>query len=344
VSSSIDESLKKWDHIKDEYDWHGLLIGNGASCNIWDGFRYPSLYQKALEGIKQPLSQAEQDIFTSMGTTDFEKVLEALWTAKIVCQALGQDSQVQTIEKHYQAIQHSLIEAVHSVHIPWLSLSDEVLSGIHSAILPYHSVYSTNYDLLMYWATMYNTSPSHKDYFWSENRAFDITNTQISGGTKRILYMHGALHLVSLPFGGGTRKLIADRRNLLSQFGITLGPGEIPLFVSEGTAEDKLSAIRNSDYLSFAYEQFINHQGNLVIFGHSLRESDAHLIKAIQKWKNCTIAISMRQKRSEPNTIIENKARLKKMLPDANLEFFNARTHPLGKSILRIRQNGDSNT
>jgi Domain of unknown function (DUF4917) len=92
--------------------------------------------------------------------------------------------------------------------------------------------------------------------------------------------------------------------------------------------------------LSFAYRQFINHGDKLVIFGHALGESDKHLIRAIQKWGDCTIAISMRQ--GERRTIIANKATLIRQLPQAQITFFNAETHPLGKPGLRIR-NGDNN-
>jgi hypothetical protein len=42
------------------------------------------------------------------------------------------------------------------------------------------------------------------------------------------------------------------------------------MFLTEGTADDELASINRSSYLSFAYNEFTNHEGDLVVFGHSL--------------------------------------------------------------------------
>ncbi len=339
---SIDAELEHWDNIKSRHEWEGLLVGNGASLAVWEGFRYESLYKKALQDIDHPLSSADLKIFRSMNIHDFERILAALWTAKVICNTLEQDVQVRMIRKRYRGIQRALIEAVHAVHVPW-NLSDEVLKQIQSALLLHESVYSTNYDLLLYWAIMAEGSPSRKDYFWSgSDLSFDITNTELDfNEPRRILYLHGALHLVKLPYGSGTRKLRASEGDLLSQFGRNLDAGETPLFVTEGTAQEKLAAIRSSDYLSFAYEQFTNHEGDLVIFGHSLGESDQHLIDIMKSWSKRTIAFSMRRNTTNPNNIIERKARIRSQLTKANILFFDAQTHPLGDPKLRVQRNGE---
>jgi len=323
LQDCVDATLEDWNNIKEEYNSSGLLIGNGASRAIWDDFRYSSLYNKAKSKyIEHPLLQADKAIFKSMKTKDFERVLAALWTTEVVCKALGRNQTVSIVHERYESIQNALIEAVHDVHVTW---SEEVLTKIHSALLQYTSVYSTNYDLLLYWAIMTKKPPKFIDYFWYGD--FDITNLEhFLSFRKRILYLHGGLHLVRLP-SGETRKLTAIRSNLLDQFGKSLDRGETPLFVTEGTADDKLASINRSSYLSFAYNEFTNHEGDLVVFGHSLDPSDHHLIKAMQQWGKRNIAISIR--RSAPN-IIERKADLLKQLPDANLSFFKAETHPLG--------------
>ena len=329
----VDAHLEDWSDIQDEFVDSGLLIGNGASCTVWDRFKYPSLYEKAQSNnIEHQLSSEDITIFEAMDTIDFERVLAALWTTETVCKALQQDFQL--VRERYGSIQRALIEAIHDVHIPWPSVSEEVLTKIHTALLPYQSIYSTNYDLLIYWSIMSENTPRFKDYFWSNPGYFDIKDTKIFGEGKRILYLHGALHLVTLPFGIGTRKLTADRRSLLDQFGQSLNFGATPLIVTEGKANDKLASIRNSDYLSFAYEQFANHESDLVIFGHSLGVSDYHLIQAIQQWGNRNIAISLRQGRSRK--VIARKAKLQELLPRAQILFFDAATHPLGKPDLKI--------
>ncbi len=329
----VDSHLEDWSAIQDEFVDCGLLIGNGASCAVWDKFKYPSLFEKAQSNeIEHQLSYQDIAFFESMDTIDFERVLAALWTTKSVCKILQQD--FQRVLEHYESIQRALIEAIHDVHIPWASISEEVLAQIHAALLPYETIYSTNYDLLIYWSIMSENTPRFKDYFWSNTGYFDIKDTKIFGERKRILYLHGALHLVTLPFGIGTRKLIADRHSLLDQFGQSLNIGATPLIVSEDTANDKLASIRNSDYLSFAYEQFANHESDLVIFGHSLGESDYHLIQAIQQWGSRKIAISLRRGRSRK--VIARKAKLLEQLSRVQIFFFDAETHPLGNPDLKM--------
>lgn len=338
------DRLENWNDIKSRCNWDGLLIGNGASCNIWEHFRYPSLYQVATENIGQPLSRAARNIFNAMKTSNFEIVLASLTTTEVVCQACNENHQF--IAQHYADIQRALIDAVHHVHLAFSNLPPVILGKIRSALMPYRSIYSTNYDLLLYWAIMYENPPSHKDYFWSlhDSRSFDITNTEIFGESRsRVLFLHGALHLVRNTFNGCTKKRVSDDGALLSQFGRNLASDDLPLFITEGTAEDKLAAIRRSDYLSFAYEQFANHRSNLVIFGHSLGESDQHLIDAMKSWRNYTIAISMRPNSNDPLQVIERKVALRRLLPDAQILFFDAETHPLGEPSLRIPAIGDNN-
>lgn len=343
----VDDHLEDWSDIQDGFEDCGLLIGNGASCAVWDKFKYVSLFEKA-QSTDAPyrLSSKDISVFEAMETKDFERVLAALWTTKTVCKALNQDSQtIREIRKRYKRIQRALIETINAVHVPWIHVSEEVLPKIHNAVLPYSSIYSTNYDLLLYWAIMTENPPIFKDYFWADGSYFDIANTNLRDERRRILYLHGALHLVTLPFGSGTRKLTAATHNLLDQFGRSLDSGETPLFVTEGNSNDKLASIRNSDYLLFAYEQFANHEGNLVIFGHSLGDSDTHLIDAMKDWKaeDHKLAVSIYER--DPERIMEHKIKLRKDLPKLkpNMLFFDARTHPLGRSDLRTTGNGDNN-
>jgi uncharacterized protein DUF4917 len=167
-----DAELEHWNSIEERNNWTGLLVGNGASRAIWNGFSYDSLYDKARSNITHPLSQADTTIFESMKSTDFERILAALWTTEVVCKALERHKTVDRVHERYESIQTALIEAVHAVHVPWSELSRvNVLSKIESALQQYESVYSTNYDLLLYWAIMIDDDPKFKDYFWSTKPA-----------------------------------------------------------------------------------------------------------------------------------------------------------------------------
>src|SRR5216684_2283009 len=104
--TSIDAELEDWNNIKDRYEWKGLLVGNGASLAIWEGFNYKSLYKTAIHDITHPLSREDRGIFKSLRTRNFERVLAALWTAEVVSKALGQS--LPKIRERYNNVQRAL--------------------------------------------------------------------------------------------------------------------------------------------------------------------------------------------------------------------------------------------
>jgi hypothetical protein len=212
----------------------------------------------------------------------------------------------------------------------------------------YEYVYSTNYDLLLYWSMMTDRE-KFKDFIWTrdidEGKCFfDLADTDLwhdpRNSVTKVLYIHGGLHLYKQPDGRTFKKLASGNCDLLDLFDVK--NDAIPLFISEGTSKTKLSSISRSDYLSFAYGRFARHRGSLVVFGHSLTsEYDQHLIDAIRKWKRYdqkrmkfqqvperrVIAISVLPQ-SDSHTIIQFKSRLGRELGDYNVRFFDAKTNP----------------
>jgi hypothetical protein len=72
----------------------------------------------------------------------------------------------------------------------------------------------------------------------------------------------------------------------------------------------------------------------MVVFGQSLGDVDDHLIEAMRRWHDRTIAISLM-----PGTEAEirrRKASYIRVLPEARLIFFDATSHPLGDPALRV--------
>jgi hypothetical protein len=330
----VDDRLPSWDKVKGQFtEGSGILIGNGASQAIWEKFGYQSLYDRAESGVDHPLSVEDKGIFKSLETKNFELVLGALSAAIKVTKILHKDETF--IQERYENIQRALVDAVHSVHVRWDKVPQETLLQIQSAILDFEFVFSTNYDLLLYWAIMANdTTRKFKDYFWGEGQEFDVTDTETSGTATKVLYLHGGLHLYRLPSGATIKRKAEAGLSLLDLFGVPFTEGAIPLFITEGTSQDKLASIHRSDYLSFAYSRFSRHKGPMVVFGHSLSDADSHLVHAMKEWKSVEVAISLR--RDAPMKIVERKARLLNLLPSAKFAFFDAATHPLGKNELRV--------
>ncbi len=78
ISANQTAELEKWPDVKDDARWPTLLIGNGASVNLWGDFAYKSLYEQAT------LSPVAEAVFSDLGVTNFEAVLEAIHHAHVV--------------------------------------------------------------------------------------------------------------------------------------------------------------------------------------------------------------------------------------------------------------------
>lgn len=328
----VDAQLEDWNALRSQTDFSAILIGNGASRAIWEDFAYDSLFENARTVEEKPLSQSELSVFEAMQTRSFEQVLGALKTTSRVNKALAVSSAAP--RNRYYAIKEALINTVHGVHIPWRLVQSSTLAKINQELACYATVFTSNYDLLNYWAILH--TPGVDDLFRGPDACFDLRDTATDAS--RILYLHGGLHLVR-NLDGTARKLPSTDSTLLSSFAInnTLKTlDDVPLFVSEGKVEEKLKTIRSSDYLSFCYEQLLKHKGALCLFGHNLGPQDWHLVQAIRQSEVKTLAISVFGR--SPAFIQHQKRHFTGLFEgmSVQLHFFDARTHALGDPTLSV--------
>lgn len=334
-----DGTLASWEEVEESADWKGLLVGNGASMVVWPSFGYRSLFGIATSAdVSHSLTEDDESLFEAFNTTNFEHVLASLKTASVVNDALGIET--DELAERYGSIQRALFEAVHAVHVPWDRVGTRTIPRLYKILRDYKFVYSTNYDLLLYWASMERGGKGFLDYFWGAGKTFAISDTEIwtiREGWTRILFLHGGIHLRRLR-DGGTRKALAEEGAILDQFVSGVRDDESPLLISEGDSEDKLASIRSSDYLTFAYQMFANHAEGLVVFGHSLADQDDHLVAPMKTWRENPVAIGIRPD-EDRDVIIEAKDRFRSRLsPMKNIVFFDSTTHPLGDSRLAARE------
>lgn len=342
--------LMEWADAKQAEDWRGILLGNGASLAVWEGFAYQSLFEVArTRNQTAPLIPADQELFQKFGTRDFESVLSALRTAQMVNECLPPVA--PQIRERYRSIRLALLEAIKGTHIPWSALfGGPILHLIRKELAGYEFVYTTNYDLLVYWAVMAagGQPEDFKDYFWTKQDdcwlAFDPLNTVAMSNCTKVLYLHGGLHIYECAWGDSLKRVAGTEGNLLDLFldpwDAEAHPEYIPLFVTEGSARDKLRAIGQSDYLSFAYRHLSNFSRPMVVFGHSLGPADAHLTQAIRSWDGARIAIAIRA--GATDKLREMMAAYQAALPNARLLFFDAGSHPLGSSELQVDRDAET--
>jgi hypothetical protein len=87
--------------------------------------------------------------------------------------------------------------------------------------------------------------------------------------------------------------------------------GQYPLFIAEGSPEKKLEQIQGSGYLWYALEKLRTIQSPLVLFGHSLGNSDGHVLNVIARNRKLSeIYVSLHgQPDSNSNRAIQKAAK-----------------------------------
>jgi len=170
---------------------------------------------------------------------------------------------------------------------------DEVRARLEPAaafMSRFSTVLSLSYDVLVYWAILLanEEAPNRfKDCFlrgefqqdWQRFRAPYGSNNKAT----LIFYPHGSLALAA-DLAGTEFKIHAETGAALLEtvFDRWRAADATPVFVSEGTPEQKRSAIRRSPYLSAVYDEVLPDAGDsVVMLGWSLRENDDHLLDAL---------------------------------------------------------------
>jgi hypothetical protein len=254
-----------------------LLIGNGLSISISKNFSYSSLREK----VSGELSPAVARLFDKLQTDDFEHLLTKIKDAREVLDAIT-DGQVLVSQTISDEIKGKLIEAIQSMNPrgPMEHGLDPQL--LNNALTKYKNIFTTNYDIYLYWGRMgARRNFNIIDFFFSQN-TFDRNNVD-QRNRDAIYYLHGSLFL----FEENSKIIKINKGSFPTldqaiQDRITNG-NNYPLFISEGSSAEKLSAIKKNEYLSFCYDNLRVMTGDLDIYGHGLSpEVDNHIIEAIK--------------------------------------------------------------
>ena len=178
------------------------------------------------------------------------------------------------------------------------------------------SLYSLNYDLLLYWTLMQDeVKPAVKSddgFRDSEDHSGDFVVWDVqNSGQQRIYFLHGALHIHDA--GSELKKFVWSKTEvaLIDQIKRSLALRHYPLIVTEGTSDQKMDRIQHSGFLNRAYRSFSEIGGSLFIYGHSLAENDEHLLKLIDGGKTKQVFVGLYgNPDSGPNQKIIERAKL----------------------------------
>lgn len=297
--------IHTWSEIQADFT-DTLLLGNGASIAVHGGFGYKNLYAEAVKqkalGDAEPVFQAfGHDIF------DFELVLRRLWYARQVNEALKAPAEsVEMASDAYAKVRRALISIVRATHVKYEDATAH-FDPIARFARRFRTVLSLNYDLVLYWSMMYGQNENllkfadcfHYDQAGNLVLDHSFSNYRANRATL-CFYPHGNLSLARTSDDDEV-KIAAGAGRLLDVIVENWEAGtRSPLFVCEGTHEQKLRSIFASTYLGQIYAHaFSEIQSSVVIYGWSMGANDRHIADQILLQKPKSIAVSVREKNSD---------------------------------------------
>jgi len=265
-----------------------LLLGNGFGL-AWrdDIFSYGSLFERADFRNLSPNARAA---FDALETTDFEIVMRALIQASALVSLYEPERPdlAEALRNDAAGLREVLVTAIAQNHPERpADVTHEQYAACRTFLSRFRTVYTLNYDLLLYWTIMQNEIEppvSSDDGFRTPDsgEAEYVTWEVEKTDQQNVFYLHGALHLFDA--GSTLQKYtwINTGIPLIEQIRDALERGLYPLFVAEGESDRKLARIKHSDYLSRGYRSFSKIGGPLFIFGHALASNDDHLIRLVE--------------------------------------------------------------
>jgi Domain of unknown function (DUF4917) len=326
----LNGSLEAWPDLASRFDKAALLCGNGLSINVWPAFAYGSLFDQAHDGWL-----TDEDLALFGDSENFERVLSDLNTAIRVNETLA--IPVERIFARYRSIQRGLGHAVRAVHLIRSQIPDATLQSIRDELLRYEWIFSTSYDLLLYWAMGCGGSfRPFIDHFRGPRLEFDPDRADVRVGDVPVYFLHGALHLVVGGTGVTWKLRRGEIQSVLDQFGEPIhgDPQARPLLVTEGTARDKLRAIDGNAYLAHSLQKLRAIELPLVVFGSSLSGQDDHLLDVLNEHPQRGVAVSLLP--GTQRDLARRQADIYARLETDELRFFDATTHPLGYPLLSV--------
>lgn len=274
-----------------------LLLGNGFSV-AYDAeiFSYNALH----EFVKNLNDKDLSKILEVIETRNFEVIMQYLDNFAALVDAFGGDPNLKKrVEAASAKLKKSLLDAVKAMHPEHVFKVPEDQSKACATFLQNFlgttgCIYSTNYDLLLYWALMRNQELRHGDgcgrelendtgeYMTPEDKEWSELTWGKNRDDQNVFYLHGAL-----PFfddGVAVVKEEYDLYNyLLQNISARMEKGEYPIFVTAGDGHQKLNHITHNQYLTYCYDNFCQAEGSLVTYGFSFGPNDEHIIAAINK-------------------------------------------------------------
>lgn len=302
-----------------------IILGNGFS-RAWrnDIFNYANLLDAANFGARD---ENIRSLFLRLETYDFETVMKSLVSARTVLESYGnQDDLIAQIRVDEQGLKDALITAIAHTHPerPW-DVTNAQYGAVRSFLCNFASIFTLNYDLLLYWARNVEVAPQFRT-----DDGFRRDSKWVGHGTgQQVHFLHGGLHIFD-SVNGVKKHTFDGGGGIIDQVRDNLNEGRFPLFVSEPTSQRKLARIEHNPYLNFCYRALSRLNGTVFILGHSIDENDKHIFDGLKSSSVSQIFVSLFGEEESPENI-RSKANAMAFLSGGGrvVEFFDSATAPV---------------
>ncbi|WP_350431737.1 DUF4917 family protein [Shewanella sp. H8] len=303
-----------------------LLLGNGFS-QAWDYniFNYKNLLASANFGSRD---QAIKSIFHKLGTYDFEAVMQTMISSIYVSQSFNEYPVfVKGIQLDAEKLNSTLVTTIAKTH-PRLpsNITNEEYKLARKFLNSFNKIFTLNYDLLMYWAR--NKSELEPDNFTTDDGFRAHLTWTGEEANQNVFFLHGGLHLYD---EGGVIKKHAYTDNgetIIDKVKANLDRRNFPIFVAEPDYQKKLDKILHNPYLNYCYTQLGNISDSLVIYGHSMDETDTHIFDKVGKSGVRDVYISIYGDANSTENR-RTKANAASYFESCNVHFYEAESTPI---------------
>lgn len=276
-----------------------LLLGNGFSM-AYDSkrFSFTSLLESAVKSKIIKKDNFVYKVFEKLQTADFESVMKILDDSiKIVEVYKGEEKLVKKIEEDSKRLKEYLVKIITNNHPSICTeIPDDNKKACVEFLKKFKNIYTLNYDLLLYWATMFDNSSDFTDGFGENDDSIQEGYVVYKNlyNSMKVHYIHGGLHIFDAGNEIIKKTFSKTGVKLVDQIKENLDKNIYPIFISEGDSKQKLTKILHNSYLNHCYKSFCRIGGDLVVLGTGLKKNDEHILNAIinSKVRNIFIGVS----------------------------------------------------
>ena len=251
------------------------------------------------------------------------------------------------VRSGYLKIRRSLIDAVKDIHPEFGELKSDLVN-VGRFLTQFNNVFSLNYDLTLYWASLPINDINRKrieDCFtqpvthgskqkidtYAFNDGTDDFREPNGNNSKATLlfYPHGNLSIYQTRATKEEKKIEASADLLLSKITDMWRKNGNPVFICEGSSESKLSSISVSKYLTHVFQKELpRHSDSLTIYGWGMGEQDEHIMEQLKTAKYERVAVSIftgdKSEKSLSNEIRDIQQKLRGVVPRDKIVFFDS--------------------